>query len=54
MTKNELKQAMITCIETLKKLNGRTPCPTELVSALGAEYKEVLAEYLAGGVRMAA
>ncbi len=54
MTRNELRQAMMTCIVTLEKLNGRTPAPAELVSALGEEYEAVLSEYLAGDVRMAA
>ena len=47
MTKSELKQAMLTCIATLERLNRRTLCPAELYCALGAEYKGVLEEYLA-------
>ena len=54
MTKTELRQAMMTCIVTLEKLNGRTPCPDELYSALGTEYEAVLMEFLSGNVKAAA
>ena len=55
MKKNELRQAMMTCIVTLKNLNRRMPTAEELYYALGDEYAEVLAEYLGeGNVRAAA
>ena len=49
MKKEELRQAMITCIVTLEKLNGQKPTPEEMYFALGNEYKEVLDEYLGNG-----
>ena len=49
MTKEELRQTMMVCIETLRMMNGQTPGPEELCRALGAEYKAVLAEYLMSG-----
>ena len=45
MTKNELRQKMVMCIATLKKLTGKFPTADELISALGNEYEVVLAEY---------
>ena len=45
MSRNELKQKMILCICTLQKLNGSDPTATELRSALGSEYEDVIAEY---------
>ena len=45
MTKTELKQKMVMCIATLKKLTGKFPTADELLSALGNEYEAVLAEY---------
>ena len=49
MTKEELRQTMMVCIETLRMMNGQMPGPEELCRALGAEYKAVLAEYLMSG-----
>ena len=57
MTKEELRQTMMVCIETLQMMNGQMPGPEELSQALGEEYKAVLAEYLMGarqGMRIAA
>ena len=47
MNKNELKQGLILCITTLCNMNGRMPDPSELYSALGSRYLEVIEEYLA-------
>ncbi len=47
MNKNELKQRLILCVATLCNINGFMPDASELRSALGGEYTEVLEEYLA-------
>ena len=43
----ELRQKMMVCVSTMERLNGRAPGVDELVDALGTEYTEVLAEYVA-------
>ena len=43
----ELRQKLMLCITTMERLDGRAPEVSELLDALGWEYAEVLAEYVA-------
>ena len=54
MTKNEMKQKLMTCISTLQRLNGSLPSVKDLYHALGSEYDGILAEYIAENSNMAA
>ena len=40
----DLRQILILCVETLKKLNDHMPSADELYRALGSEYSDVIAE----------
>ena len=46
MGRKELRQQLDVCVSTLRNLNGYEPSVTELYSALGSEYKDVISEYL--------
>ncbi len=46
MTKKEFRQKLDVYVSTMKNLNGYGPSVTELYSALGNEYAEVIAEYM--------
>ena len=45
MTINEMKQRILLCAATLRKLNGFAPGIAELSRALGSEYAALLAAY---------
>ena len=45
MTLAEKMQKLIMCVSTLYRLNGCMPSRTELATALGKEYSDVLSEY---------
>lgn len=49
MTMLEMKQRIMLCDVTLRKLNGTVPAYADLIRALGDEYAELLMEYLYEG-----
>jgi len=42
----DMRQILILCVETLKKLNDHMPSADELYRALGSEYSDMIAEYV--------
>ena len=49
MTMLEMKQTIVLCDATLRKLNGTVPAYADLIRALGEEYADLLTEYLYDG-----